>query len=127
MKALCLLEQTECELRQLVRLSQHRGTRLRQDLIAAERGGFFGHVDVANARVCSGQVQTHGLNRGNRDLQAVHGGAVFGAVGRHRGERAVDAPERREGVARRRARDLSYPKYPGCFKQNLEFGFEVKN
>ncbi|HET7897907.1 MAG TPA: hypothetical protein VFL47_09565, partial [Flavisolibacter sp.] len=30
-------------------------------------------------------------------------------------------------IARRRARELSYPKYPGGFKQNLEFAFEVKN
>lgn len=30
-------------------------------------------------------------------------------------------------IARRRARELSYPKYPGGFKQNIEFQFEVKN
>lgn len=30
-------------------------------------------------------------------------------------------------IAKRRARELSYPKYPGGFKQNVEFGFEVKN
>lgn len=30
-------------------------------------------------------------------------------------------------IAKRRARELSYPKYPGGFKQNVEFGFEVRN
>lgn len=30
-------------------------------------------------------------------------------------------------IAKRRARELSYPKYPGGFKQNIEFGFEVRN
>lgn len=30
-------------------------------------------------------------------------------------------------IARRRARELSYPKYPGGFKQSIEFAFEVKN
>jgi outer membrane biosynthesis protein TonB len=30
-------------------------------------------------------------------------------------------------IAKRRARELSYPKYPGGFKQNIEFQFEVKN
>lgn len=30
-------------------------------------------------------------------------------------------------IARRRARELSYPKYPGGFKQSIEFHFEVKN
>lgn len=30
-------------------------------------------------------------------------------------------------IARRRAAELSYPKYPGGFKQNIEFAFEVRN
>ncbi|HEU4901487.1 MAG TPA: hypothetical protein VFT06_01820 [Flavisolibacter sp.] len=30
-------------------------------------------------------------------------------------------------IAKRRARELSYPKYPGGFKQNVEFAFEVRN
>lgn len=30
-------------------------------------------------------------------------------------------------IAKRRAQELSYPKYPGGFKQNIEFGFEVRN
>lgn len=30
-------------------------------------------------------------------------------------------------IAKRRARELSYPKYPGGFKQNIEFAFEVRN
>lgn len=30
-------------------------------------------------------------------------------------------------IAKRRAREISYPKYPGGFKQNVEFAFEVKN
>jgi outer membrane biosynthesis protein TonB len=30
-------------------------------------------------------------------------------------------------IAKRRARELPYPKYPGGFKQNVEFHFEVKN
>ena len=30
-------------------------------------------------------------------------------------------------IAKRRARELTYPKYPGGFKQNIEFAFEVKN
>jgi hypothetical protein len=30
-------------------------------------------------------------------------------------------------IAKRRARELSYPKYPRGFKQNVEFAFEVRN
>jgi hypothetical protein len=30
-------------------------------------------------------------------------------------------------IAKRRARELSYPKYPSGFKQNVEFAFEVRN
>ena len=30
-------------------------------------------------------------------------------------------------IAKRRARELTYPKYPGGFKQNVEFMFEVRN
>lgn len=30
-------------------------------------------------------------------------------------------------IAKRRAHELSYPKYPGGFKQSIEFAFEVRN
>src|SRR5688572_28704091 len=68
-----LLQQTERQLRQLVGLSEHRETRLRQYLVARHLRRLGRHVDVADARVRGRQIQAHGRDVALRDLEAVHG------------------------------------------------------
>src|SRR5262249_30012054 len=74
-----LLEQPERDLRALVRLGQHRGAGLHQDVPAGELGRLLGDVHVADTAVGGFEVRLVGREDRGGEAEAALLGAVGGA------------------------------------------------